>query len=259
MLRILFLGDIVGPLGREGVKAYLAKSSFDFVIANGENATHGHGLSHAHYEELLAEGVDVVTSGNHFYNCKDPLTPGFDFSRQLRPYNFDPSCPGIGTGLFPVKGQQLSLRVTNLLGRVFTGSLAQSNPFTDLDTIVALDKTPVIHIVDFHAEATAEKRCLAEYADGRITALVGTHTHVQTNDAKLLDKGTFFLTDVGMNGAYDSCLGDSKEGAIGRTRTGMPFDMDVPRTGKTLINGVILTVDTTTCKTVSFEIVNETF
>ena len=121
-----------------------------------------------------------------------------------------------------------------------------------------MDK-PFIHFVDFHGEATAEKRVFAEYVDGRATIVVGTHTHVQTNDAKLLSKGTFFLTDAGMNGEYDSCLGDDKEAALHRTITGMPASLQVNRTGKKMVNGVSLTIDRLSKKVKEFHLINEVF
>ncbi len=258
-MKIVFFGDVVGPLGRQGIKKYLdihkKADGIDFVIANGENATHGHGLSHKHYLELLKSGIDFVTSGNHFFNNKDAFNPKYDFSQAIRPYNFDSSCPLNGTALVTVNG--VKVRITNLIGKVFL-TQAQTNPFYDLDKIIALDDEKVIHIVDFHAEATAEKRCLGEYADGRVSAVIGTHTHVQTNDAKILDKGTFFLTDAGMNGAYDSVLGDIKEASMRRTISALPAMLDVPRVGKILINGVILNFDDKTKKLLDYQIINET-
>lgn len=257
-MKILFLGDVVGPLGRQGVRKYLAlhkkADNIDLVIANGENATHGHGLSYKHYVELINSGVDIVTSGNHFFNNKDSFNSKYDFKQAIRPYNLDKSCPLKGSIKLEVNGRKV--RVINLIGRVFL-TQAQTNPFYDLDEILKEDDEDTIEFVDFHAEATAEKRCLAEYADGRITALIGTHTHVQTNDAKLLNKGTFFLTDAGMNGAYDSVLGDIKEASIRRTMSAMPAMLDVPRVGKILINGVLLEIAEDAPKVVSFKLINE--
>ena len=259
VFKLLFLGDIVGPIGREGVKRYLKDNKFNFVIANGENATHGHGLNYAHYNELLSFGIDAITSGNHYFNSKDIFNEKMVFEKEVRPYNFDKMAPGIGTNLF-VSKDGTKIRVTSLIGRVFMGNLAQTSPFYDFDEIVKNSKDEdCIHFVDFHAEATAEKRVFAEYVDGRATAVIGTHTHVQTNDAKLLSKGTFFLTDAGMNGEYDSCLGDDKEGAIYRTITGMPGKLEVNREGTCLINGVILSIDRTSKKVIDFELVNKTF
>jgi metallophosphoesterase (TIGR00282 family) len=257
IVRILFFGDVVGPLGRTGVKDYLSfhkeKDGIDFVIANGENATHGHGLSYDHYKQLLSYGVDVVTNGNHLFNCKDALEPKLNFSNAVRPYNLDVDCPGVGTKVFEFNN--IKIRVTNLLGRVFI-SMAQSNPFYDIDKIIAEDDSD-IHIIDFHAEATAEKRCFAEYVDGRVSAVFGTHTHVQTNDLKTLNKGTLFISDVGMNGAYDSVLGFDKYGSIRRTSTGMPSEMEVNRKGKILINAILFDVNIESKKVEKFKLINE--
>lgn len=258
--RLLFLGDIVGPLGRKAVKKYLSfhkeKDGIDFVIANGENTTHGHGLSYDHYKELLSYGIDVLTSGNHFFGAQDVMKRAEDMDKALRPMNFDPAVPGKGTALFEAKDGTL-IQVTNLIGRVFING-AQSNPFYALDEALKLTDKPRIHIVDFHAEATAEKRCLAQYADGRVTALIGTHTHVQTNDPHKLNKGTFFLTDAGMNGAYDSSLGDEIEGAMKRTMTGIPSHYDVPRQGKMQVNGILLTIDKSHRSICDYKLINET-
>lgn len=257
---LLFLGDIVGPIGREGVKRYLSahRDEYDFIVANGENATHGHGLSYSHYKELLSYGIDVLTSGNHFFNCKDIFNENYDFSKEVRPYNLSKMAPLTGTKVFSAK-DSTRIRVTNFIGRVFTGNLAQTSPFSDFDEILKEDETnPVqIHLVDFHGEATAEKRVFGEYADGRATIVVGTHTHVQTNDAKTLSKGTFFLTDAGMNGEYDSCLGDDKEAAIYRTMTGMPSALEVNRVGICMINAVSIQIDRNTWKVKAYRLVNE--
>lgn len=260
-IRILFFGDIVGPLGRKAVQKYLSlhkeKDNIDFVIANGENTTHGHGLSYDHYKELLSYGIDCLTSGNHFFNSPDAIKYAKEMNLQIRPYNLDKDAPGIGTRLFQTKDGDI-IRVSNLMGRVYMSGV-QTNPFYDFDTIAAMDKEPVIHILDFHAEATAEKRVMGEYADGRVTAVFGTHTHVQTNDARKLVKGTLFVSDVGMNGAYYSSLGDDLPSAMHRTITGMPAKLDVPRTGKMLVNAIQFDVDRKTKQVTSFHLINETY
>ena len=258
-INILFLGDICSTLGREVAKKcielYKEKKKIDFIIANGENATHGNGLSFNHYKELLSYNINVVTNGNHFLNVRDALNPNLNFEYALRPMNLDPSFPGVGSKIFTCNG--IPIRVSNLLGRVFI-NMSLSNPFYDLEKVID-NKEDIIHIVDFHAEATAEKRCLAEFFDGRITACIGTHTHVQTNDAKILNKGTFFISDVGMNGAYDSVLGVEKEGSIIRTMTGQPSPFNIAKQGTKLSNGVILKIDTTTKKVVKFELINDLY
>lgn len=260
-IKVLILGDVVGPLGRQGVKKYLAlhkeKDQFDFVIANGENATHGHGLSLDHYKELIADGVDCVTNGNHLFNSPDLFNHVEDFQYAIRPLNLDPGVPLKGSLIFTLNNGA-KIRVSNVLGRVFI-PMAQTNPFYAMDEVLKYDKEPIINLVDFHAEATAEKRIMAEYLDGRVTAVFGTHTHVQTNDPKILNKGTFFLTDVGMNGAYDSVLGDAKEGSMKRTITGMPATMEVFKKGKILVNGLILKISTVTGLVEEYQLVNEEF
>ncbi|MFA6861382.1 MAG: TIGR00282 family metallophosphoesterase [Bacilli bacterium] len=258
-LKILFLGDIVGPLGRKAVKTYLdfhkSQDKIDFVIANGENATHGHGLSLAHYNELTLAGIDCLTNGNHYFNTPEIMKKSEMYVNCVRPANFDSSCPGLGSKVFTLK-DGTNIRVSNVIGRVFLG-LSQSNPFYKMDEIIQEDKKPLIHIVDFHAEATAEKRIMGEYLDGRVSAVIGTHTHVQTNDPRLLPKDTFFLSDAGMNGAIDSVLGDKKEGSMTRTITGMPAELDVSKTGDMQVNGVLLTIDKNTLKVTSYKLINE--
>ena len=259
-LKILFFGDIVGPLGRKAVKKYLSlhkqQDHIDFVIANGENTTHGHGLSYDHYKELLSYGIDCLTSGNHFFNSPDVYRHDKDMDKQVRPYNLDKDAPGVGTRLFTTD-DGIKIRVSNLLGRTSINNV-QSNPFYDLDKIIETDNSD-IHILDFHAEATAEKRIMGEYADGRLTAVFGTHTHVQTNDLKVLSKGTLFCTDVGMNGAYYSSIGDCLESAMKRTITGMPSPLDVPRSGKMLLNAIEFEVDVATKHAIAYRLINETY
>lgn len=260
-LKILFFGDIVGPLGREAVKKYLTlhkeQDHIDFVIANGENTTHGHGLSYAHYKELISYGIDCITSGNHFFNSPDVFHFDHEMDRQVRPFNLDKNAPGVGTRVFTTHNGVV-IRVSNLLGRVSINN-TQSNPFYDLDEICLQDPQNTIHILDFHAEATAEKRIMGEYADGRLTAVFGTHTHVQTNDLKPLSKGTLFCTDVGMNGAYYSSIGDSLDKAMKRTITGMPAQLEVPRSGKMLLNAIEFEVDLLTKHATSYRLINETY
>jgi 2',3'-cyclic-nucleotide 2'-phosphodiesterase len=259
-VRVIFFGDIVGPLGRKAVRKYLSlhkeKDELDFVIANGENTTHGHGLSLIHYKELLSYGIDCLTSGNHFFNSPDAIRCASEMDRQVRPYNFDKDCPGIGTKAFALD-DTLKIRVTNMMGRIYMNGV-QTNPFYDMDEILKEAEEP-IHILDFHAEATAEKRIMGEYLDGKVTAVFGTHTHVQTNDAKLLPKGTLFVTDVGMNGAYYSSLGDDIQPAMRRTITGMPTALSVPRTGKMLVNAIQFDVNKTTNQVISYKLINETY
>lgn len=208
MISLLFLGDICSVLGRKIVENKLpeliSKYKADFVIANGENATHGRGLSFKHYTELLNSGINCITMGNHYYGVEDILKRNELYTNMVRPLNLPDKVPGMGSKVFFVKG--IEIRVTNLLGVTGISGLMQNNPFEAIDKIIEKSHSQ-IHFIDFHAEATGEKAALARYVDGRVTCVVGTHTHVQTNDSRILPKGTAFLTDVGACCAYESILG----------------------------------------------------
>ena len=241
MMNILFLGDVVGKPGRIVIKYfldnYLDKYNIDFVIANLENASHGKGLTKNNFLDVVSHGIDVVTLGNHYLAKKEITTFIDDYDNLLRPLNLNKAHPGKGSNVFECLGKKI--RVTNLIGRVFMNEGAD-NPFDALESIVATDESD-IHIVDFHAEATGEKESLAWAFDGKISALIGTHTHVQTNDARLLKNKTFYLSDVGMNGPYNGILGASRESVIKRTWTGLPSVFGVEDDDTYLLNGVILT------------------
>ena len=239
-MKILFIGDIVGSMGRNIISMMIdritSEEPIDFIIANGENATHGKGLSEDHLNELLDPGVDVVTLGNHYANKKDIFNFLDSYEELLRPNNLHHSVPGTGTGVFDVNG--VKIRVTNLLGRVYM-AIDVNNPFDDLDTICASDDSD-IHIVDFHAEATGEKYALAHAFDGKVSAVLGTHTHVQTWDNRFLPNGTAYISVVGMCGPYDSILGVKKEDVVKRTWTSLPTPFNVKEDGEGIFSGVIL-------------------
>jgi metallophosphoesterase (TIGR00282 family) len=252
-MNILFIGDIVSKLGRD-VVSYMCerlneKYSIDFIIANGENATHGKGLSESHFKELLDAGVDVVTLGNHYGAKKEIFNYIDSYECVLRPNNLHKSIPGVGTNVFDCNG--VKIRVTNLLGRAFMANNID-NPFDNLQEIVNQD-TSDIHIVDFHAEATGEKYSLAYAFDGKVSAVLGTHTHVQTRDYRILDKGTAYMSDVGMCGPYNSILGTRKEEVISRTWTGMPATFDVIEHDECLFSAVLLEFDDATNKCLSIK------
>lgn len=247
-MKILFIGDIVGSMGRNIVGMMIdritSEEPIDFIIANGENATHGKGLSEDHLNELFDVGIDVVTLGNHYANKKDIFNFLDSYEELLRPNNLHHSIPGTGSGVFNVNG--VKIRVTNLLGRVYM-ALDVNNPFDDLDSICASDESD-IHIVDFHAEATGEKYALAHAFDGKVSAVLGTHTHVQTRDARVLPNGTAYISDVGMCGPYDSILGVKKEDVVKRTWTSQPTPFNVQEEGEGIFSGVILTFNDATFK-----------
>lgn len=250
-MKILAIGDVYSAVGRNMLKKYLPKvikeKSIDFVIVNGENISHGKGIMKQHYDFLMKNNIDVITSGNHVFKNKEVFTYIDEVDNLLRPENMGPYVPGIGTNVFLKNNKKI--RVTNLIGRSFMEP--SENPYKALDDIIANDDSD-IHIVDFHAEATAEKLALATYFDGKITALVGTHTHVQTADDQILPKGTGFLTDLGMTGCYESIIGAEIDAIIKKERTGLPTRFE-PASGKGQICGLIIEIDDKTNKTIGLE------
>ena len=246
-MKILFIGDIVGKVGRRMIKEklpyFIKKYDIDFVIANGENATHGKGLIRHHYEEIIDSGVDVITLGNH-YDSKSEITKyigGAD--RLVRPLNLRNNFPGDGSAVYDVDG--ILVRVTNLLGSAFMKEEVNS-PYLSLLELLEMEEPAQIHIIDFHAEATGEKQSFAYALDGKVTAVLGTHTHVQTNDAKVLENGTAFISDVGMTGYNDGVLGFEKESVIKANIYGEKSKYTPPEDGRGLFSAVVLDVDENT-------------
>lgn len=236
------IGDVVGKPGRQAVQSLLPglrqEYGLDLVIANGENAAGGKGLTPATAEELLHSGVDVLTSGNHIWAQKE-IIPYLDGELPiLRPVNYPPAVPGRGCW---VKGQVL---VINAMGRTFMGDL--DCPFRTIDQVLREgENKPRVIIVDFHAEATSEKNALGRYLDGRVSAVLGTHTHVGTVDVRILPKGTGYVTDVGMVGPVDSVIGDDAESVIRRFLTQMPHRLAVGE-GSLLFNSVLVEIEEST-------------
>ena len=250
-MKILFLGDIVGKVGRRTVKNNLEKLvkkyQVDFVIANGENVTHGKGLIEKHYYELLDAGVDCITLGNH-YLSKDKLLDYIDDADALiRPLNISKRIGGEGSRLFEVNG--VNIRVTNVLGTAFMKEEV-SSPYYSLKSLIdSFESEDSIHIVDYHAEATGEKMCFGYAFDGLVSAVLGTHTHVQTNDAKILKNGTAFISDVGMCGAANGVLGFEKDSVMKVTMFGEKGRFDFNEQDQGLLNAVVLDIDEVTKKT----------
>ena len=242
-MNLLFIGDIFGRPGRDlvrtGLHALVAHHDIDLVIANGENAAGGNGITREIGDSLLAQGVDVITSGNHIWDKKEV----FDYialePRLLRPANY-PDAPGRGTYVARTADGR-SVGVLNLMGRVHMGSL--EDPFRTAEReIAALTERTRIIFVDFHAEATSEKIAMGWFLDGRVTAVVGTHTHVQTADNRVLPKGTAYLTDVGMTGPHDGVIGVEKAPVIDRFLTGMPTRFE-SASGDPLLHAAIIVAD----------------
>ena len=251
-MNILFIGDVVGKPGREVVKYFIDylndQVGVDFVIANLENASHGKGLTRSHFLEMLNAGIDVVTLGNHYLAKKEIMEYIDDYDQLIRPYNVHASAKGKGTFVYDFDG--VKVRVTNLLGRVFLAD-TNNNPFDALEEITRNDESD-IHIVDFHAEATGEKLALAWAFDGKVDAIFGTHTHVQTNDLRRLKNGTIYCSDVGMCGPYNGILGASKEEVIKRTWTGMPAVFGVQEDDEYVFSAISLVIDEDSKKIVEF-------
>jgi metallophosphoesterase (TIGR00282 family) len=243
-MRILFIGDIVGRPGRElvrqGLGALVDYHSIDLVIANAENAAAGFGITREIGDQLLDWGVDVMTSGNHIWDKKEALDYIGTEPRLLRPANYPAGAPGNGGYLARSKEGQ-TVGVINVMGRVFMPLL--DDPFAIvLKEIDALKARARIIFVDFHAEATSEKIAMGWHLDGKVTAVVGTHTHVQTADDRILPKGTAYLTDVGMTGPHDSVIGVEIQAALGKFISGLPARFDTA-TENPRLNAVVIDAD----------------
>ncbi len=228
-MKILFIGDIVGSPGREAIKKLLPglkeEYELDFVIANAENAAGGSGITAKVSQELFASGVSVLTSGDHIWKKSEIFEILRKEERILRPINFPVGAPGFGSGVFKTP-KDIKIGVINVLGRVFMEAL--DSPFKTVSSAVELiSKDTNIIIVDIHAEATSEKVALGWYLDGRVSAVLGTHTHIQTADEKILPAGTAYLTDVGMTGPYNSVIGRKIENVLERFITSVPVRFEV--------------------------------
>jgi len=242
-VRLLFLGDIIGRPGRQAMRRLLPglvkKYDPTLVIANGENAAGGVGLTEKVAQELF-EYLDVITSGNHIWDKKEIL-PNLDkTNRILRPANYPPGSPGQGTTVVQDK-TGVSVAVLNLQGRVFMEPIDCPFRRADEEIVRLREKTPVI-IVDFHAEATSEKQAMGWYLDGRVSAVLGTHTHVPTADSRLLPQGTAFVTDVGMVGGMDSIIGVKREQALQRFLSGRPQRFE-PAKGRLVLMAAYVEID----------------
>ena len=251
ILRILAVGDVVGAPGltflTERLRAFQEQEHIDFTVVNGENANVV-GVTPKQADAIFAAGADVITLGNHTWTRYE-LQPYLEQKKRiLRPANFAPQCPGCGWGEYSVRGGPIC--VINLIGR-FTLDANTDNPFLVADDI--LDQTQAkIVLVDMHAEATSEKRAMGFYLDGRVTAVWGTHTHVQTSDAEVLPEGTGYLTDLGMTGAINSVIGIEPEQSIGKFFGDPPRRYDSAK-GPAKLEGCVFTIDPETGKCLSAE------
>ena len=254
MTRLLFIGDIVGRPGRELVRrslaALIAHHQIDLVIANGENAAAGFGITPDLADDLFAYGVNVLTGGNHTWDKKEILPYFSEQPRLIRPANFPAGAPG--RGVFVARtASGVPVAVINVMGRVFMTAI--DDPFRVVEAeIEAVRKDARIILVDFHAEATSEKVAMGWHLDGRATAVVGTHTHVQTADERVLPRGTAFITDVGMTGPHDSVIGVERSAVLARFLTGLPQRFETA-TENPRLNGVIIAADAATGKASAIE------
>jgi metallophosphoesterase (TIGR00282 family) len=234
-MRLLFVGDVVGRAGRAVLLEHLsmlrARWALDLVVVNGENAAGGFGITETIVQEFLDAGADAVTLGNHAFDQKEALAFIERQPRLIRPLNYPPGAPGRGAGVIETRAGARAL-VVNLMGRVFMDAL--DDPFRAIDAELA--NTPLggacdVAIVDFHGEASSEKQAFGHHVDGRVSLVVGTHTHVPTADARILSQGTAFMTDVGMTGDYDSVIGMAKEEPVRRFLRKLPGARMEPATG----------------------------
>jgi 2',3'-cyclic-nucleotide 2'-phosphodiesterase len=257
MLKILFFGDVIGKIGRKALIKALPeiKKKFkpDLTVANAENLAHGIGVTPKTLKEVMDAGVDFFTSGNHVFQKPEVVKIfEWEFSPLIRPANYLSPKPGEGEKVLIVG--EFSVLMINLMGRVFIEE-EFSCPFKRADDILNSYDTSSFSavIVDFHAEATSEKSALAHFLDGRVSAVIGTHTHVPTADEKILEKGTAFISDVGMVGLKDSVIGDKKEPIIQSFVNGDPIKIEIPETGEVSINAVFLRINPETRKAESIK------
>lgn len=242
-MRILVIGDIHGKPGRRILRSRLPglrrTHNADLVIANGENAAGGAGITSDVIREIFGAGVDVITGGNHTWHNREAYETLDAEARLLRPANYPPGVPGHGTALVAVNGTTVG--VLNLQGRIFMQGIDDPFRAAREHAQVLREQAPIV-VVDFHAEATSEKIALGWYLDGRVSAVLGTHTHVQTADERVLPGGTAYISDVGMTGPHDGVIGMEREGIIERFLTQMPVRFTVAP-GAAQLNGVVLDVD----------------
>ncbi|MBO1199063.1 TIGR00282 family metallophosphoesterase [Staphylococcus simiae] len=240
-MRIMFIGDIVGKIGRNAIETYLPllkqKYKPTVTIVNAENAAHGKGLTEKIYKQLLRDGVDFMTMGNHTYGQREIYEFIDSAKRLVRPANFPEEAPGVGMRFIQIN--EIKLAVINLQGRAFMQDI--DDPFKKANELVEEARKVTDYIfVDFHAETTSEKNAMGWFLDGRVSAVVGTHTHIQTSDDRILPNGTAYITDVGMTGYYDGILGINKDEVIKRFITSLPQRHVVPDEGRSVLSGVII-------------------
>ncbi len=252
-MKVLAIGDVVGKRGTEFLRLKLGKikaeKNIDFVIANGENSAEGNGITPLSANHLLKSGVNVITTGNHTFRRKEIVPFLSENHMVIRPYNF-PNKTTPGVGIYKTKVNGINVAVINVLGVVYLEPL--DSPFEAIDNALEFCSDCKIKIIDFHAEATAEKRAMGYYVDGKVSAIFGTHTHVQTSDEEILPLGTGYITDVGMTGVIHSVLGVKKEISIKRMKEKIPIRFQNAE-GDCKMECIIFDIDESTGKTVELE------
>ncbi|RDW17771.1 TIGR00282 family metallophosphoesterase [Oceanobacillus chungangensis] len=253
-MKILFIGDVVGSPGRDMVQEYLPRLKEKYhpnlTIINGENAASGKGITEKIYKQFLEWGAQVITMGNHTWDKKEIFEFIDDAKYMIRPANFPEGTPGKGLVFININGVEVA--VINMQGRTFLPAI--DDPFRKIDELVeeAKKRTNLI-FVDFHGEATSEKQAFGWYLDGRVSAVVGTHTHTQTADERILPAGTAYITDVGMTGPYDGILGVERDAVLKRFLTSLPVRFETTKEGRTQLNGFFVTIDDRTGKATKVE------
>lgn len=256
-MNVLFIGDVVGNPGRRAIKEILPELkreySIDFCIANGENAAGGSGITYVVAQELYKYGIDAITMGNHVWSKKEILSFIECDPKIVRPANYPEGLPGSGSSV--ISNNKGKIGIVNLMGRVYMEPI--ECPFKAADKEIEILKNSVkIIIIDVHAEATSEKAALAWYLDGKVSSVIGTHTHVQTADERILPFGTGFITDVGMTGPYEGIIGVKTSTIIEKFITHMPTRFELAK-GKVQFNAVILNIDESTGKTIKIARISE--
>jgi 2',3'-cyclic-nucleotide 2'-phosphodiesterase len=252
VINLVFIGDVIGKPGREAVVRYLKGVDADFKVINGENLAGGLGITPNVADEMLVSGIDAITTGNHVWKKKEIITYIMEESRLIRPLNYPEGTPGFGYTLLKRNGKQLY--VANIEGRTFMNPLVC--PFRSMEEFLGSIKEGVPVFVDFHAEATSEKIAMGWFLDGKVATLVGTHTHVQTSDERILPKGTGYITDVGMTGPANSVIGMDKEAILERFLTQLPQKYEVAK-GDNEVQGVRVLIDVNTRLCISIERIRE--
>lgn len=256
-MKVLAVGDLIGNAGINELKRQLKrikeKEKIDFIIVNGENSAEGMGITEKNFNDILSQNIDVITMGNHTWGKKD-IFKFIDHPKLIRPANYPKGVVGKGYGIYKCGNKKIA--VINLIGRVDINVLSD-NPFIEVKNIIEkIEKEVDIIVVDFHAEATAEKIAMGNYLDGKATLVYGTHTHVQTADERILPKGTGYITDIGMTGPKNGVIGMDKDAALKRFVTSLPERYKIA-TGETMFNSVLFEIDDNTNKVKNITRINK--